>query len=99
MGLKYDEVRKVQKEFTREYLFSGQYSQYLTIVFVSKLEKILQSPAPKLNLKPNDNPNDIVILAGLKEPLPKDGSVKLPDTYKGVRVIYELSGEIKPQSK
>ncbi len=90
------DVKKITDEYTQEYMFQTPYDKYINGVGISKLELLINTGS-NIELFANDKKRDFCIDVTLVEEPPKEVRQKLPDRYKGVRVVYEIIGEIKIQ--
>lgn len=81
-----DFALSIKELFEEEYLSSSPYLDYIVGCGLSKFSVYVSEK------KPSDSPEDWLIVVFLKSPLPK--TLRIPDVYKGVRLIKELAGEI-----
>lgn len=88
MGKLYHEVEQIKFELS-DILFK-QSSGYVNSVGISKVAL----KGKNLTLRQEESPEDWCISVGLKAQPPK--GLGLPLEYKGVRVFYEVIGEIIP---
>lgn len=91
MGLSMDEVRKIKKEYVQEYFFKEPYSNYINSCGISKLA--IKNRNNNIKLEDGEELSDLCIGVGFEKEPPKD--LDFPDKYKGVRVFYEVIGEIR----
>lgn len=89
MGLPIEEVRRIKKQFEKEYYFKEPYSRYVNMCGISRVDLQEDENAPE------DEKQDLCIMVGLRKRLPK--KLALPATYKGVRVYVKVYGEIVAQ--
>ncbi|MBI2121875.1 MAG: hypothetical protein HYT98_02015 [Candidatus Sungbacteria bacterium] len=88
MGLSFQEVERIKKQFERVYFFAAPYSEYVNMCGISKV-----SIKDKDKIAPIDEQGDFCISVGLCKPLPQ--GLSLPMKYCGVRVFPQVIGKIK----
>ena len=89
MGLSFEDVERIKKEFEKEYFFKEPFSAYVDMCGISKV-------GIKDENAPANQKNDFCISVGLRSPLPPN--LVLPEEYKGARVFVRVSGEIRAYS-
>lgn len=90
MGKSYEEMEEIHSELT-DILFKYPKVNSVNISTIS-LTALLNER--NISLKAGESPNDWCIYVTLSAEPPKD--LKLIDEYKGVRIFYEVHGEIIP---
>jgi len=93
MGLSMEQHNIVKQEFAQKYLFQEPFSNYVNLVGTSSLNA-MQRRGEKFDLKAGETLDDLCIGVGFKEQPPEN--LEFPTDYKGVRVFYEIMGEIVP---
>lgn len=86
MGIPFEDVERIKKEFQGEYLLRESYSEYVNMCGISTV-------GIKDKNAPADQEKDFCISVGLRSPLPPD--LTLPTEYQGVRILVEVIGEIR----
>jgi len=88
VGLPFEDVERIKKEFQEEYFFRESYLAYVNMCGISTVG---------INDKntPTDQEKDFCIYVGLRKPLPPD--LTLPEEYKGVRVLVKEIGGIRAE--
>ena len=86
MGLPFEDVERIKKEFEKEYFFKEPFSAYVNMCGISRV-------GIKDKNAPAEQENDFCISVGLRNALPPN--LVLPGEYQGVRVLMQLIGEIR----
>lgn len=94
MGLTMDEIKPVQKQFVQEYMMTSPYDQYVNGCGVSSLSTKQDHEGIEINLREGESLDDLCLSVFLKKSPPKD--LELPAEYEGVKVFYEVVGEVLP---
>ena len=89
MSITKEQLRPIKKEFQEIYMHTEPYKKYTNGCGISKI-KVKQND---LDLKEGESLDDLCLSVFLREEPPK--SLDLPSEYKGVRVFYEVVGEIR----
>lgn len=92
MGLSIKQLRPIKEEFEQKYLFSEPYSQYANGCGISKL-KVRRIIKENFELRDGESLEDLCLSVMFEREPPKD--LEFPSEYKGVRVFYDVVGEIK----
>ncbi|MDO8495288.1 MAG: hypothetical protein Q7S32_02030 [bacterium] len=87
MGFLFEDVKRINGEFVKEYFFAHPYSNYVNSCGISMVSICDKEASP-------DTKDDFCLLVGFREPLP--GNIPFPTEYQGVRVFTKVIGEIRP---
>ena len=93
MGLSIDQLKPIKKEFQQKYFFSDPYTQYVNGCGISNLRVRQEIKKDQLELRDGESLDDLCLSVMFKTEPPKD--LEFPSEYRGVRVFYEVVGEIR----
>ena len=94
MGLSIDQLKPIKEEFQQTYFFSEPFNQYVNGFGISSLRVKQDIKKYKLKLGDGESLDDLCLSVMFRTEPPKD--LEFPSEYKGVRVFYEVVGEIGP---
>jgi len=93
MGLTIDDVKRVKKEFQKEYWGNPTTAVYINSVGISSVSLMSGRQKEPVDLSEGESVDDLCLCVGFERDPPAE--MKFPDMYKGVRVFYETIGEIR----
>ena len=93
MGLSMDRVKQVKKEFQQKYFFGEPYGQYVNGCGISNLGIRQDVKKDALDLRAGESLDDLCLSVTFSTTPPK--SLEFPSEYGGVRVFYDVIGEIR----
>ena len=91
MGLTYDEVRMIKKDFSEDIFHKDPYSKYMNTCGISKISIMVDEE--DIDLKKDETLDDFCISVGFEAEPPKD--MMFPSEYKGIRIFYKTVGRIE----
>lgn len=93
MGKTESQLKKIKKGFKKDYFFVEPFNKYINGCGISNISVQKGKLGIELDLKKGETLEDLCLYVTLKKKAL--GSLGLPAEYKGVRVFYEVMGEIK----
>lgn len=93
MGLSMTQLTQIKEEFQRKYFFSEPYSEYVNSCGISNLRVVQNIKKKSFDLRDEESLDDLCLSIMFKKEPPKD--LDFPSEYKGLRVFYEVVGDIK----
>ena len=90
MAMPFDKVQDIKDDYIKQYMDTAPYDQYINGCGISKL-KVKQN-LENITLKKGESLDDLClsVLCGKQPPQ----NLNLPSEYQGVRVFYEVVGDI-----
>lgn len=93
MALSMDELKLIKEDFEQKYFFSEPYNEYVNSCGISKLQVIREIGRKNISLRKGESLEDLCLSVTFRKDPPKD--LEFPSEYRGVRVLYEVVGEIR----
>lgn len=90
MGLTYEQVKSIQNQFYQEY-FRQPYNEVMSTVGIARLQG-MQKKEKNIQLREGESLEDWCLSVHLRKEPPVH--VTFPTEYEGVRVFYEIGGNI-----
>ena len=87
-----EQINQTVKDFRQKYALQEPYSQYINGVELNTLDTMQSKRKDTLDLKKNETLDDACIGVLLREEPPE--GLGFPSEYKGLRVFYEVTGDI-----
>ena len=87
-----EQIKQIKQEFVNEYFLKEPYSQYMNMcaIRVPNKERMREDGNQENSEESIDG---LCLRVGLRTEPPAD--IEFPSEYKGVRVLYEVIGEIR----
>ncbi len=95
MGLSEQQLKPIKEDFMAKYLTVAPLSEYFSGCGISNLRIKQETTKSVLPLRKGESLDDLCLHVLLNREPSKD--IKLPSEYRGVRVFYQVVGEITMQ--